>query len=81
MLPWYMYDETDYMVEMGYWVENRYPCPRDPGYDCESPETLAAEAEDIAAYYRDLEMDAMEARGGPPPRYFAAFDLEDDCPF
>ena len=68
MLAWYMYDEIDYMVENGHWIDNRYEAPYELDSNQESSESLESEA----FYYFNLdciaEQDAIEAAQGPMPR-------------
>ena len=85
MLAWYMYDEIDYMVENGYWIDNRYEAPYELDSDDESQTCLDYEAQ---GYFEDacIELqDDIEAAQGPMPRpdYLPEFGVqyEDEIPF
>jgi hypothetical protein len=62
-------DEIDYMVENGYWVDNRYESPINTydeyqfEYECYLSESQAHNEE-----YYVIEQDEIEARQGPMPR-------------
>jgi endonuclease YncB( thermonuclease family) len=61
-------NETDWMVENGYWVDNRYETPYERDQNQESDEYLNAEAKAYAEEQIIFEQDAIEARQGPEPR-------------
>jgi hypothetical protein len=88
---WLPIDEIDYMVENGYWIDNRFEGPIEYSYE-ESQECLDSEA----AWYAELAeaqsqidsvetQDAIECRQGPAPRPTYLPELgapyEDEIPF
>jgi hypothetical protein len=85
MLGWLTFDETDWMVENGYWIDNRFEAPYERDPNQESQECLDAEAQDHFEEWCIELQDLIECNQGPLPRpeFYPDFGAswEDEIPF
>jgi hypothetical protein len=80
MHRWLPTNEIDYMVENGYWIDNRFEWPIPPDPNEESQEALDAEAREHNEEGHIYLQDAIEAAQGPMPRpeYLPELGSKDD---